>query len=68
MPMARAVAMPAGAIVELDREPEDLIDVYVNGRHLALGRLVITDGGRWAVRVERVLDAAAPLTHDPRGA
>jgi flagellar motor switch protein FliN/FliY len=68
MPMARAVGMPAGAIVELDREPEDPIDIYVNGRHLALGRLVITDGGRWAVRVERVLDAAAPLNHDTRGA
>jgi flagellar motor switch protein FliN/FliY len=68
MPMARAVGMPAGAIVELDREPDDLIDIYVNGRHLALGRLVISDGGRWAVRVERVLDAPAAANRDARGA
>ena len=68
MPIARAVGMPAGAIVELDREPDDLIDLYVNGRHLALGRLVITDAGRWAVRVERVLDAGPESDPEPRGA
>jgi flagellar motor switch protein FliN/FliY len=68
MPIAQAVSMPTGGIVELDREPDELIDLYVNGRRLALGRLVITDGGRWAVRVEQVLDsAAAPTNRDQKG-
>lgn len=67
MPMGEAVSMRTGGIVELDREPDELIDLYVNGRRLALGRLVITDGGRWAVRVERVLDGAAHQTSDQKG-
>ncbi len=67
MAIAEAVSMPTGGIVELDREPEELIDLYVNGRRVALGRLVVTDGGRWAVRVERVLDPGAPTHTDQKG-
>lgn len=67
MPVGRAVALPEGAIVELDRNPDDLIDIYVNGRRLALGRLVITDGGRWAVRVERMLEDVAREDPNPKG-
>jgi len=67
MAIAEAVSLPTGGIVELDREPEELIDLYVNGRRLALGRLVITDGGRWAVRIEQVLDPGAPIHTDQKG-
>jgi len=67
MPLAQAVSIPTGGIVELDRAPDELVDLYVNGRRVALGRLVTTDGGRWAVRVERVLDSATPATHDEKG-
>jgi flagellar motor switch protein FliN/FliY len=67
MPAGRAVALPRGSIVELDRDPADPIDIYVNGRHLALGRLVITEAGRWAVQVERVLDGAAAHPTHARG-
>ncbi len=67
MPIGEAVSTPPGGIVELDREPDELIDLYVNGRRIALGRLVITDGGRWAVRVERVLEPGAPTHTDQKG-
>jgi flagellar motor switch protein FliN len=55
MPSAQLVGLPAGAVVELDRQPEDLIDLYVNGRRFATGRLMVVDGTDWAVRIETVL-------------
>jgi flagellar motor switch protein FliN len=53
MPVANAVALSSGAIVDLDRAPEDPVDIYVNGRHFGVGRLLQLDG-EWAVRVERL--------------
>ncbi|HET6547102.1 MAG TPA: FliM/FliN family flagellar motor switch protein [Solirubrobacter sp.] len=56
MPSAQVVGLPAGAVVELDKQADDLIDLYVNGTHFATGRLVVVDGTDWAVRIEHVLD------------
>jgi flagellar motor switch protein FliN len=58
MPSAQVVGMPAGAVVELDRSPDEAIDLYVNGRPFATGRLVVVDGTDWAVRIEEVLPAS----------
>jgi flagellar motor switch protein FliN/FliY len=60
MSSERAVALPRGAVVELDREADDAIDLYVDGLHFAMGRLVVTDEGELAVRLETV--GAGPLT------
>jgi flagellar motor switch protein FliN len=60
MPIANVVGLPAGAVVELDRQADEPIDLYVNGRRFATGRLVVVDGDDWAVRIETVLDA--PIT------
>jgi len=49
------VGLPHGAVVELDRSPDEPIDLYVNGRRFATGRLVVVDGSDWAVRIESVL-------------
>jgi flagellar motor switch protein FliN/FliY len=56
MPSAQVVGLPAGAVVELDKQAEEPIDLYVNGTHFATGRLVVVDGTDWAVRIEHVLD------------
>jgi len=56
MPSAQIVGLPTGAVVELDRQADDAIDLFVNGTHFATGRLVVVDGTDWAVRIERVLD------------
>ena len=56
MPSAQIVGLPAGAVVELDKQADDPIDLYVNGTHFATGRLVVVDGTDWAVRIEHVLD------------
>ena len=59
LPLARAVGLGSGALVELDRLADDPMDLYVNGRRFADGRLLLIDQNEWAVRIERVLDAKA---------
>lgn len=62
MPSARVVGMPAGAVVELNRSADEPIDLYVNGRHFATGRLIVVDGTDWAVRIEEVLSPSDSAT------
>jgi flagellar motor switch protein FliN len=52
---AEVVGLPPGAVVELNRQADEPIDLYVNGRRFATGRLVVADGSDWAVRIEHVL-------------
>jgi flagellar motor switch protein FliN len=54
--LGNAVALGAGAIVDLDKEPDEDIDVFVNGRLFAQGKLLLVDG-EWAVRLERIVDS-----------
>ena len=51
MPAATVVGMSEGAILDLDREPDEPADLYVNGRHFGSGRLILVDG-EWALRIE----------------
>ena len=60
MPMADAVSLPDGGLIELDRGAEEPVDVLVNGRRFATGRLVLVDD-EWAVRIEEVLLDASDL-------
>jgi flagellar motor switch protein FliN/FliY len=60
MPMADAVALPEGGLIELDRGADEPVDVLVNGRRFATGRLVLVDD-EWAVRIEEVLLDASDL-------
>ncbi|MGH2948383.1 MAG: FliM/FliN family flagellar motor switch protein [Solirubrobacteraceae bacterium] len=55
MPSADVVGLPPGAVVELNRGAEEPIDLYVNGRHFATGRLMV-DGTDWAVRIEELVE------------
>jgi flagellar motor switch protein FliN/FliY len=59
LPAAFVVGMPAGAIVDLDCEPDEPADLFVNGRHFGTGRLVLVDG-EWALRVETLDEDADP--------
>ena len=58
MPAAFVVGMPTGAIVDLESEPDEPADLFVNGRHYGTGRLVLVDG-EWAFRVETLDENAA---------
>ena len=54
LPLAQTVALGAGAIVDLDKEPDDELDVLVNGLPFAKGRLLLIDG-EWAIRLEQIV-------------
>ncbi|UGS33732.1 FliM/FliN family flagellar motor switch protein [Capillimicrobium parvum] len=54
MPLSSLVGLPVGAVVELDREVEDPIDLFVDDLRFATGRLLVTDENEWAVRIESV--------------
>jgi flagellar motor switch protein FliN/FliY len=66
MSSGRVVSLPGGAVVELDREVDTPIDLYADGMRFATGRLLVTDDGRLAVRIEQVLGGSRPSpTSDP---
>jgi flagellar motor switch protein FliN/FliY len=60
--LANAVALGTGAIVDLDKEPDEALDVFVNGRLFAKGRLLLVDG-EWAVRLEQIVDSPMGVEH-----
>jgi flagellar motor switch protein FliN/FliY len=59
LPAAFVVGMPQGAIIDLDSEPDEPADLFVNGRHFGTGRLVLVDG-EWALRVETLTEDGHP--------
>ena len=48
LPLGETLALPLGAVVELDRSTEAPVDLYVNGLRFAHGHLLVDDEGRWA--------------------
>jgi flagellar motor switch protein FliN/FliY len=65
MPSGRVVGLPAGALVELDREVDEPIDLYADGMRFATGRLQVCEDGTLAVRVEQLLEFTSPTTKTP---
>jgi flagellar motor switch protein FliN len=67
MPASYVVGMPQGAIVDLDCDPDEPADLFVNGRHFGTGRLILVEG-EWALRVESLTgdaDEAVEQTSSP---
>jgi flagellar motor switch protein FliN/FliY len=74
MPLGQALALPMGAVVDLDRAAEAPVDLYVNGLRFARGQLVVSDG-EWAVSLSELtapgilahlaLEAHGPESADP---
>jgi flagellar motor switch protein FliN len=62
LPLAEAVALGTGAIVDLDKEPDEAVDVYVNGTVFARATLLLVDG-EWAVRLEEILASPGAVEH-----
>jgi flagellar motor switch protein FliN/FliY len=52
MPIGNLIGTPPGAVVDLDRAADEPVDLFVNGMRFGTGRLVISEGGEWAVRIE----------------
>lgn len=53
MPLAHAVALADGELIDLDRHADEPVEVYVNGLHFGVGRLHVVDG-EWALKLEHV--------------
>src|SRR6201999_298377 len=64
MPIGTLVGTPAGAVVELDRAADEPVDLFVNGMRFATGRLVVAEGGEWAVRIESLFAVEAAAAAD----
>jgi flagellar motor switch protein FliN/FliY len=55
LPLAVAVGLAPGAVVELDRAADEPVDLYVSGRLFGRGVLVLVEDGEWAVRVQELV-------------
>jgi flagellar motor switch protein FliN/FliY len=62
--LGEAPQLPPGAVLELDRKADEPVDLYVNGLRFASGRLVLTDEGEWALRLEEVAGRMSPLASE----
>jgi flagellar motor switch protein FliN len=58
MPLEDAMGLLEGGVIDLDREYDEPVDLYVNGLHYAIGRLV-TVQGEWALTIDRLTEAGA---------
>jgi flagellar motor switch protein FliN/FliY len=63
--LSRALGLPLGSVVELDRPAEAPVDLYVNGVRFAQGHLIVTDDGEWAFQCDVVGGRAALETSLP---
>jgi flagellar motor switch protein FliN/FliY len=57
--LGRALGLPLGSVVELDRDANAPVDLYVNGLRFAQGHLIVTDDGEWAFQCDAVGGRAA---------
>jgi flagellar motor switch protein FliN/FliY len=53
-PVGRTVALGPGSVLELDRGVDEPVDLFVNGRRFATGRLLVAEDGDWAVEIESI--------------
>ena len=58
--LAELMDLSEGAVVELDRQSNELLDILVNGTLVARGE-VVTVGGKFGIRVVDVVAAEARL-------
>ena len=58
--LSRALGLPLGSVIELDRAADAPIDLYVNGLRFAQGHLIVTDDGEWAFQCDTVGGRAVP--------
>jgi flagellar motor switch protein FliN len=61
-PAGTSLDLPTGSVVELDREVEDPVDLYVDGLHFATGRLRVAEDGSLQLEVEQVLGLGGAAT------
>ncbi|MFN4185663.1 MAG: flagellar motor switch protein FliN [Hyphomonas sp.] len=56
IPMEELLALSPGEIVALERQTNEPVDIYVSGRLVARGKLVVTDG-QLGVTLSEIIDS-----------
>lgn len=59
IPLSEILSLAEGSVVELDRQANDVLDIFANGTLIAKGEVVTVDG-RYGVRVTDVVSSDAP--------
>jgi flagellar motor switch protein FliN/FliY len=54
LPLGRALELPLGTVVDLDRAADAPVDLFVNGLCFARGHLLVTDEGEWAIVIDEL--------------
>lgn len=54
LPLRDVLKLSSGSVVELNRQPEEPVDVIVNDRVIARGEVVVVDGN-YAVRIQEIV-------------
>ena len=57
MSLGEAAELSIGSVVELNRSPDEPVELLVNGRVFATGEVVVVDGN-YALRIEQILSPA----------
>ena len=57
MALGEVAQLATGSVVELDRAPEQPVELLVNDRVFATGEVVVVDGN-YALRIEKILSPA----------
>ena len=65
MKLSELMDLAEGAVVELDRQANELLDIMVNGALVAKGE-VVTVNGRFGIRVVDVVASARGRGHERR--
>jgi flagellar motor switch protein FliN/FliY len=60
LPLGQALALPLGAVVDLDHPSDSPVDLFVNGVRFGQGHLLVTDDGEWAVCIDELGSHAPP--------
>jgi flagellar motor switch protein FliN/FliY len=64
MPLGRALTLPLGAVVDLDQDADDPVELFVNGVAFAHGHLVVR-GGEWALCIDELVSPRSQAPDDP---
>ena len=64
IPLRDVLKLTTGSVVELNRQPEDAVDIIVNDCVIARGEVVVVDGN-YAVRIQSIVGRNQRLTLRP---
>lgn len=66
IPLSDILGLAEGSVVELDRQANDLLDIFANGTLIARGEIVTNDG-RYGIRVAEIASQARGSGVERRG-